>query len=109
MSYVPSISDEAALAKTGKNWSAWFRVLDRWGARKKSHPEIAKHLAAEHGLSGWWSQMVTVEFEKARGMRAAVGDRAARGFEVSVQRTVPLSAAETYALLATSRGLKQPH
>lgn len=88
MAYQPSVSEEAVQKATGKSWSQWFKVLDNWGATKKSHKEIARHLSDTEDISGWWAQSITVEYERARGMRD-VGQVASKKFELSVQRTLP--------------------
>jgi activator of Hsp90 ATPase-like protein len=87
------VSDEAVRAKTGRNWAEWFRILDRMGAAKLSHREIAARVYAEQGISGWWSQMVTVGYEQARGMRAL--HERPDGYSISASRTmaVPVSKA----------------
>jgi hypothetical protein len=33
------------------------------------HKQIAEYLYEKHGLSGWWSQVVTVVYEQERGLR----------------------------------------
>ena len=63
------VSDEAVHAKTGKTWKEWYRILDAAKAKKMAHKEIAAYLAKEHIKSGWWSQMVAVAYEQARGLR----------------------------------------
>jgi uncharacterized protein YndB with AHSA1/START domain len=63
------IGDEALKAKTGRNWSEWFAVLDRTGAAKMNHTAIADHLYSKLGCPGWWSEMVAVGYEQARGLR----------------------------------------
>ena len=40
-SKVAGISSTAVEAKTGKGWDAWFRLLDKRGARKLKHTAIA--------------------------------------------------------------------
>jgi hypothetical protein len=80
------ISDEAVTEKTGRTWGAWFTLLDEAGAAEMSHPEIARYLQEKEGIDGWWSQSVTVEYEKARGRRAE--HEKAGGFEVSAGKTV---------------------
>jgi hypothetical protein len=60
-----NVGAEAVKAKTGKVWADWFKLLDKAGARKLAHPEIATLLHEKHGLSGWWAQMVTVGYEQA--------------------------------------------
>lgn len=83
-----SISDEAVLKATGKNWSQWFAILDKAGAQKLSHPQIARYLGDKHKCRSWWRQMVTVEYERARGLREkyqiASGFRAGRSITVGV-------------------------
>jgi len=63
-----AISDEAVLAKTGKNWKEWFDIFDDAGGVNMTHKEIVA-IAHEHGAGSWWQQMVTVEYERARGKR----------------------------------------
>lgn len=70
--YKPSVSNEAVKKATGRTWSEWFRILDNAGAKKLPHPEIAEWLEAKKKVSSWWSQMVTVEYEYARGLRSKV-------------------------------------
>jgi hypothetical protein len=79
-------SGEALAAATGRGWDEWFAVLDAWGAAEREHGEIARHLMSEHGVPGWWSQTVTVGYERARGLRAK--HERPNGFSVSVSRTV---------------------
>lgn len=85
----PVASEEAVREATGKGWRDWFRVLDTWGADRRTHPDIARHLLDDHGAPGWWAQAITVSYERARGMRAKY--QKADGFEVSVSKTVPAS------------------
>ncbi|HVR99068.1 MAG TPA: hypothetical protein VMW27_20785 [Thermoanaerobaculia bacterium] len=80
------VGDDALQAKTGKNWEEWFAVLDQAGAASMSHSEIAQHLYGELGVDGWWSQMVTVGYEQARGRREK--HQKPDGYEVSVSKTV---------------------
>jgi hypothetical protein len=63
------ISSEAVQAKTGKSWDQWFALLDKAGAHKWPHKDIAKFLYSEHDCASWWGQMITVGYEQARGLR----------------------------------------
>ena len=109
------MSDEAVKRATGKEWREWFAILDKAGAKKMQHRDIAQwvfdnHLGKkaterERGSTeanrpnvgttnvatsgGWWSQMVTVEYERARGIRKV--NENATGFLVAVHKTVELS------------------
>lgn len=80
------ISDAAVRAKTGKGWKEWFAILDRAGATKMSHRDIATYIYKEKGCPGWWAQMVTVGYEQARGLREP--HQKADGFAASASRTV---------------------
>src|SRR5262245_40841726 len=64
------IGGAAVRKATGKSWTQWCAILDREGAAKRAHAEIAESLATKHRVPPWWSQMVTVQYERARGLRA---------------------------------------
>lgn len=80
------MSDEAVQAKTGKNWKEWFAILDKAGARKMTHQEIATYLHNKQNVGPWWTQMVTVTYEQQRGVREK--HQRPEGFQISVSRTV---------------------
>lgn len=80
------VTDDAMLLRTGRTIGAWLEILDAWGARERKHPEIASWLVREHGVAGWWSQTITVGYERARGMRAR--HEQADGFAVGASRTI---------------------
>lgn len=82
----PRMSDEAVESKTGKTWSRWFKLLDAAGAKKMSHQEIAAHLSEKQGVPPWWTQMVAVTYEQARGLRDQ--HQKPSGYEISVSRTI---------------------
>jgi len=63
-----STGSDAVKAKTGKSWDEWFAILDEAGCATMSHKEIVA-VVSEHGVGSWWRQMVTVEYERARGNR----------------------------------------
>lgn len=65
----PSMSDASVLRATGHEWADWFRRLDKAGSAKLDHKSIARHLSEKHDVAAWWRQMITVEYERARGLR----------------------------------------
>lgn len=67
--YKDRIGDEALAQRTGKNWAQWFAVLEKAGAKKMAHTEIARHLHETQNVPGWWCQMIAVGYEQAHGMR----------------------------------------
>ncbi len=81
------MSDTAVRAKTGKTWKEWVRTLDAVDATAKSHSAIADWIYENHDVSGWWAQMVTVGYERIRGLRD-VGQRRGGSYEASKSKTV---------------------
>ena len=91
-----SISDEAVFAATGKPWGDWFAILDREGAARMKHPQIVRLLRGSHCVSHWWAQSITVEYERKRGLRDV--HQTARGYEVSVSKTIAAPVEALFAL-----------
>ena len=89
----PRMSDEAVLAKTGKNWKQWFAIIDKAGGQKMTHQEIVKLLTSKYNVGPWWCQMVTATYEQQTGRRAH--HQKPSGFEISVSRTINTSAGST--------------
>jgi hypothetical protein len=89
-----TIPDASIRERTGRGWEQWLGLLDDWGAADRSHKDIARHLADEHGVDGWSSQAITVSYERARGLRA-VGE-AADGFRVTVSKTIAVPVDRLY-------------
>jgi hypothetical protein len=80
------MSDDAVKAATGKDWATWRQWIDGKGGAALSHAEIARLLHA-NGVPGWWSQMVTVGYERLTGRRA-MGQRCDGAFSASASRTL---------------------
>jgi len=91
-------SDEAVQGATGRGWAEWVDLLDGMDAPSLEHREIARRLTEEHGVGGWWSQTVTVGYERIRGLRD-VGQRRGGSYEVNRSVTVPAGAAELWATI----------
>ncbi len=99
------MSDAAVKAKTGKDWPTWFGLLDRAGAAKLEHKAIATLLATKHAVPGWWSQNITVEYERARGLRER--HEVAGGFAVAVTKTIATSLSALYEATADTARRKK--
>jgi hypothetical protein len=80
------MSDEKIKAKTGCNWERWVYALDRRGADKMSHGDIATLVNEKYKVDGWWSQTVTVGYERIKGLRAR-GQRRDGSYEATKSRT----------------------
>ena len=94
----PGMNDASLTKGTGHGWDHWLRLLDEWGGTDHTHTEIARHVHDELGVGDWWSQTVTVGYERARGMRAL--HQRPEGFEVSISKTVAMPALEAWRAFA---------
>ncbi len=122
----PSTSAEAVRQTTGREWDYWFALLSRIEADEAEgtpafgppedadsvppdrldHASLVQRLAAEHPeLSGWWQQMIVVEYEKETGRRVT-GETADAGFQVGIQKTID---APAHAVRAGPRRPGRPH
>ena len=86
-------TDAIIKEKTGCTWERWVNTLDRAGAADMSHGQIATYVNTKHEVDGWWSQAVTVGYERIKGLRAR-GQRLDGSYEASKSRTfnVPVQA-----------------
>lgn len=80
------VSDASVLKATGKNWEEWLAVLDKFDVKKHGHAAAAEFLSAKKKVKPWWSQMVVVGYEQARGLRKE--HETAKGFSASVSKTI---------------------
>jgi uncharacterized protein YndB with AHSA1/START domain len=101
----PRMSDEAVESKTGKTWSRWFKHLDAAGAKKMTHQEITAHLSEKHGVRPWWTQMVAVTYEQARGLRDK--HEKPQGFEISVSRTIAAPVGQAFKAWTVEKTRRQ--
>jgi hypothetical protein len=89
------MSDASVAKATGRTWKEWVAELDRAGAPELSHSGIAQLLHDKLGVPDWWSQMVTVGYERIRGLREK-GQRLDGSFDVSKSKTYPVPIAELW-------------
>ena len=71
------MSDAAVKKATGRDWREWVAILDAEKSAEKPHRDIARYVASL-GTPDWWSQTVTVGYERIRGLRA-IGQRRGGG------------------------------
>lgn len=99
------MSDEKVAAKTGRTWPEWVRVLDADQAAAMRHRDVAALVHEKYHVGDWWSQMVTVGYERIKGVRER-GQRLDGAYEASKSRTfnVPVKALfDAWADAATRR------
>ncbi|HEU4882884.1 MAG TPA: SRPBCC domain-containing protein [Longimicrobium sp.] len=99
------ISDDAVRAATGRAPAEWEALLDARGAADLPHKQIVAQLQDLGVESGWWMQMLAVDYERRKGKRA-VGQTAETGFQIGVQRTLPISVDDAWQLLMSPEGVR---
>jgi uncharacterized protein YndB with AHSA1/START domain len=95
------VADESMQRATGKRHAEWFALLDAWGGTDHSHTEIARWLSETHGVPGWWTQSITVAYERARGLRARHQMR--DGFSISATKTVAVTPERALSAITNAR------
>jgi hypothetical protein len=81
------ISEAAIRKNTGCGWERWVKTLDHHGASAMSHREIAELVRTKYGTGDWWTQYVTVGYERIKGLRER-GQRRDGTYEVNKSRTI---------------------
>jgi len=89
------MSDDAVRKASGLDWPAWTRLLDRADAASMSHRDIATWVGEHSDASGWWAQMITVAYERFRGLRD-YGQRRGGGYDVNKSKTIPVPLGDLY-------------
>ena len=89
------MSDAVIKEKTGCTWERWVHALDYSGAAEMSHGDIAALVKKRWKVGDWWSQAVTVGYERIKGLRAR-GQRRDGSYEASKSRTYNVPIAKLY-------------
>lgn len=95
------MSDATIEAKTGCTWERWVRALDHVGAHEWSHRAIADHVHERYKVPGWWTQAVTVGYERIKGVRA-IGQRRG-GYEASKSKVFAAPTGRLYRAFHDAR------
>jgi len=96
------LSDAAVKEHTGCTWERWVRALDRHGAATMPHREIVSLVSTKYKVPDWWSQMVTVGYERIKGLRAR-GQRRDGSYEATKSRTFAVPVATLFDAWANER------
>ncbi len=98
-----SPSDDAVRRATGRDWREWFSLLDKAGAASHDHTTIARRLGEKYPkLSPWWRQMITVHYERSRGLRVK-HQKFDGSFSASASKTIGAPLAKLYDAWADAR------
>lgn len=94
----PEVTDEVIIERTSRGWDDWCDLIEAWPGHVDGHSAIAAHIEAQHGLDGWWSQCVTVGYERIVGLRLP-HQRADGTFTAGKSMTVAVDAAHLRSML----------
>jgi hypothetical protein len=97
------ISNATIKAKTGCDWKKWTDALDYVKAHEWTHTDIARYVHEKFKVDGWWSQSVTVGYERIKGLRA-IGQRRGGDFEASKSKTFNVPMSRLFAAFNSKRG-----
>jgi hypothetical protein len=101
-SKLAGISDATIEAKTGCAWERWVRMLDRAGAIEWSHREIAAYVREKYQVPSWWTQAVTVGYERIKGLRA-IGQRRGGEYEANKSKVFGVPRGRLYRAFRDAR------
>jgi hypothetical protein len=96
------MSDATIKAKTGCTWERWVRTLDHVGAHEWSHRAIAEYVHEKYKVPGWWTQSVTVGYERIKGLRA-IGQRRDGRYEASKSKVIAAPLGRLYRAFRDAR------
>jgi hypothetical protein len=99
---ITRMSDEALKKATGCTWERWVNALDGAKAFQMSHREIAAYIHQKYKTPSWWSQMVTVGYERIRGLRE-VGQKRSGDYEISKSKTIAVPLGKLYSAFSSPR------
>jgi hypothetical protein len=99
--HLAGLADTSVLKSTGRTWAEWVRVLDAARATERPHKEIALYVSSL-GTPDWWSQMVTVGYERIHGLRVK-GQRRSGTYAASKSRTFAVPVETLFAAFANAR------
>ena len=96
------MSDDAVKAKTGCTWERWVTALDYHGADAWSHRAIADFVHEKYKVPDWWTQMVTVGYERIKGLRDR-GQRRGGSYEATKSKVFAVPLARLYRAFSDKR------
>ena len=96
------MSDAAIKEKTGCTWARWVAALDYHKAHTWTHREIADFVHTKYKVGDWWTQTVTVGYERIKGLRA-IGQRRDGSYEATKSRTFAAPVSRVYRAFKDAR------
>ena len=93
---IAGMSDASVKKATGCTWERWVAALDYAKADAWTHQQITEYVQEKFKVADWWTQMVTVGYERIKGLRAR-GQRRDGTYEVSKSKVLPVPLSELAA------------
>ena len=90
------MSDDAVKKATGCTWERWVHALDRVKADTWPHKEIARYVHTKYKVPDWWTQTVTVGYERIKGLRVR-GQRRDGTYEASKSKVIAAALDDLFA------------
>ncbi len=57
------IKKEVLIKRTGKDFSQWKKILDKFDVKKNGRKTSAEFLRNVYKVNAWWSQVIVVMYE----------------------------------------------
>jgi hypothetical protein len=99
---IAGMSDASVKKATGCTWERWVTTLDRAKAESWTHQQITDYVHTKYNVPDWWTQMVTVGYERIKGLRAR-GQRRDGTYEVSKSKVLPVSLTELFSAFSDTK------
>jgi len=96
------MSDAAIKKGTGCDWKRWVAALDYAKAYEWPHREIAEYVQKKFKVRDWWTQTVTVGYERIKGLRE-IGQRRGGGYEATKSKTFAVPVARLFKAFKDTR------
>jgi uncharacterized protein YndB with AHSA1/START domain len=99
------MNDQAVERATGRSPGQWIALIRDAGKGDASHKAIADFLHEAHGVSYWWAQELTVEYERRTGRRVP-GQTQDGLFQIGVSRTLDAPPGEVWEALCSASAIR---
>jgi uncharacterized protein YndB with AHSA1/START domain len=96
------MSDTAIKASTGCTWERWVAALDSKKAYTWPHREIAEYVQEKYKVPDWWTQTVTVGYERIKGLRD-IGQRRGGAYEATRSKTFAVPVTRLFRAFSDAR------
>ena len=96
------MSDAKLKEATGCTWEKWVQALDYAKAYDWPHREIAQYVREKFKTPSWWTQTVTVGYERIKGLREK-GQQRDGGFEANKSKTFAAPIGKLYRAFTDKR------